>query len=188
MKNILLFGRCEYELIGLYHILKEGGYNVVNATIDNYQEDIYDLLIVALSSDPVIGWGKYFDLLHTFSCDFSGRIILLVPEKIDSLRIFPGIDEIIIGKTCKNKILSIVNGVIYRNNTANMVADKYNLFSPLELKYLKCLSERKMLYNNAYYYCRSRIVEKMGVNNMHIVNLIGVKYILNFSKKTNMLL
>lgn len=40
MKNILLFGTCEYELIGLYHVLKEGGYNVVNATISNYQEDI----------------------------------------------------------------------------------------------------------------------------------------------------
>ena len=58
MKNILLFGTCEYELIGLYHVLKEGGYNVVNATIDNYQEDVYDLLIVALSSVPVIGWGS----------------------------------------------------------------------------------------------------------------------------------
>ncbi|HFW4810565.1 TPA: hypothetical protein ACIAFB_005658, partial [Escherichia coli] len=118
--NILLFGMCEYELIGLYHVLKAGGYNVVNATIDNYQEDVYDLLIVALSSVPVIGWGKYFGLLHTFSCDFRGRIILLVPEKIGSLSIFPGIDKITTGKISKNKILSIVNDVIYKKNNNHM--------------------------------------------------------------------
>ncbi|MGS3948593.1 hypothetical protein [Escherichia coli] len=66
-----------------------------------------------------------------------------MPEKIDSLRIFPGIDEIIIGKTCKNKILSMVNDVIYRNNTANMVADKYNLFSPLEYKIFEMFERKK---------------------------------------------
>ncbi|HBH4362216.1 hypothetical protein JNP96_29785 (plasmid) [Escherichia coli] len=179
MKNILLFGMCEYELIGLYHVLKAGGYNVVNATIDNYQEDVYDLLIVALSSVPVIGWGKYFGLLHTFSCDFRGRIILLVPEKIGSLSIFPGIDKITTGKISKNKILSIVNDVIYKKNNNHMI-DKYNLLSSLELKYLRFLSGRGLLYNNAYYYCRSRIVQKIGVNNMHVINLIGTKNILNY--------
>lgn len=55
--------------------------------------------------------------------------------------------------------------------------EKHNLFLPL--KYLKCLSESGILYNNACYSCLSRIVGGMGVNNMYIIlNLIDTKYIL----------
>ncbi|HGX3883538.1 TPA: hypothetical protein ACNEK2_002302 [Escherichia coli] len=182
MRKILLFGTCEYELIGLKCFLSEDGYSVGNYTGDNFKDIDCDVFIVALSSEPVMKWGRFFSLLYTLSCDFTGKIILLVPEKIGVLNIFPGIDRIIIGKTCKNKILSTVNDIFSDKNNKYLRDIKY-LFSPLEWKYLKGIEQNYVLYKNGYYYSRSSIVNKIGVENMHIVNLIGVKYILNYFLK-----
>lgn len=181
-EKILLFGTCEYELIGLNHFLSGGGYSVENYTGDSFQYIDCDVFIVALSSEPVMKWGRFFSLLYTLSCDFTGRIILLVPERIGMLNIFPGIDRIVTGKACKDKILSTVNDLLCDEKDKYLRNIKY-LFSPLEWEYLKGLEKNYILYKGGYYYSRSSIVNKMGVDNMNVVNLIGIKYILDcFSK------
>ncbi|EHP5210709.1 hypothetical protein KO995_004818 [Escherichia coli] len=140
MKKIFLFGTCEYELIGLNHLLSEEGYSVESYTGGSFQDIDCDVFIAALSSEPVMAWGRFFSLLYTLSCNFTGKIILFVPEKIGVLNIFPGINRIVIGKACKNKILSTVRNLLYDTNNKCQRDIRY-LFSPLEWRYLKGLEK-----------------------------------------------
>lgn len=54
-KRILLTGNCEYELLGLSHLLAGMGYAVVRPEMS--PPGAYDLALVALSAEPLAGWG-----------------------------------------------------------------------------------------------------------------------------------
>lgn len=52
-KRILLTGNCEYELLGLSHLLAGMGYAVVRPEMS--PPGAYDLALVALSAEPLAG-------------------------------------------------------------------------------------------------------------------------------------
>ncbi len=56
---MLLTGTCWYELTGLWHLLSTQGHNVYRVP-PGYPcaRHGWDLIIVALSAEPVTGWGR----------------------------------------------------------------------------------------------------------------------------------
>ncbi|WP_257211314.1 hypothetical protein [Salmonella enterica] len=67
-KRILLTGNCEYELLGLSHLLAGMGYAVVRPEMS--PPGAYDLALVALSAEPLAGWGRHLKgirMLHAAS-------------------------------------------------------------------------------------------------------------------------
>ncbi len=64
-KRILLTGNCEYELLGLSHLLAGMGYAVVRPEMS--PSGAYDLALVALSAEPLAGWGRHLQGIRTVS-------------------------------------------------------------------------------------------------------------------------
>ncbi|EDI0785164.1 hypothetical protein CC851_25275, partial [Salmonella enterica subsp. enterica serovar Kasenyi] len=56
-KRVLLTGNCEYELLGLQHLLSDMDCEVLRPEMS--YGGTYDLIVVALSAGPLVGWGRY---------------------------------------------------------------------------------------------------------------------------------
>ncbi|MBA7901122.1 hypothetical protein FFT88_23365 [Escherichia sp. E4930] len=70
-KRIILTGTCWYELTGLWQLLSMLGHDVCRASPGKYcTPDAWDLVIVALSAEPVAGWGRYLPWI----CELRERV------------------------------------------------------------------------------------------------------------------
>lgn len=76
--NIIVTGLCEFEVLGIRALLEAQGCVVRSLTGTTPARD--DLLIVALSSMPSLGWGKHLVMLDALSDRMPCRMTVLVPD------------------------------------------------------------------------------------------------------------
>ena len=91
-QKILLTGTCWYELTGLWHLLSAQGYNVYRVPLGySCARAGWDLIIVALSAEPVAGWGRHLPRIRELRANMSGEMLVLVPERLEMLRVLRNI-------------------------------------------------------------------------------------------------
>ncbi|ENW9230522.1 TPA: hypothetical protein ACF37U_002518 [Escherichia coli] len=87
-QKILLTGTCRYELTGLWNLLTEQGYDVYRVPLGySCARHGWDLIIVALSAEPVAGWGRLFPQIREIRSQMSGKMITLVPERLKKMKV-----------------------------------------------------------------------------------------------------
>ncbi|ELO5003686.1 hypothetical protein QUQ70_004869, partial [Escherichia coli] len=91
-QKILLTGTCWYELTGLWHLLSAQGYDVYRVPLEySCATDNWDLTVVALSAEPVAGWGRHLPRIRELRRRMSGEMLVLVPERLKMLTVLQDI-------------------------------------------------------------------------------------------------
>ena len=97
-RKILLTGTCWYELTGLWHLLSAYGYNVFRKLPGDFcHVDNPDLTIVALSAEPVAGWGRHLSWIRILRKKIPGKMLVLVPGRLENLKILRNICSVYSG-------------------------------------------------------------------------------------------
>ncbi|MEG0171678.1 MAG: hypothetical protein RSD83_15865, partial [Hafnia sp.] len=87
MRTMYVFGHCDYETNGIYHLLPQE-VQVVNG-LDN--DDILthprerDVLILCLSALPLLRWGRQLSKIEQLVLSCDAKIIVLTPNHVPCL-------------------------------------------------------------------------------------------------------
>ncbi|EAT6028178.1 hypothetical protein A3U77_20180 [Salmonella enterica subsp. enterica serovar Urbana] len=177
-QKILLTGTCWYELTGLWHLLSAQGYNVYRVPLGYscVRED-WDLIIVALSAEPVAGWGRHLSRIRELRAEMSGEMLVLVPERLEMLKLLRNICPVYSGCMLLSDQERTVRMAL---NRQALRAGKFRLTSGQQLA-LKRLSEsgRDRPLNlkkseRGLYWHYARLAENVGVRDFRMLLMTGL--------------
>lgn len=138
-QKILLTGACWYELTELWHLLSAQGYNVYRVPLGySSVRKGWDLVIVALSAEPVAGWGCNLPRIRELRAEISGEMLVLVPERLEMLKMLRNICPVYSGYM---PLSYLERTVCMAQNRKAVRTGKFRLTSGQQLA-LKRLSER----------------------------------------------
>ncbi|WP_244580790.1 hypothetical protein [Escherichia coli] len=96
--KVLLTGACWYELTGLLNLLSAQEYDVYRVPLGySCSRKNWDLIIVAMSAEPVAGWGRYLPQIRELRQEMSGEMLVLVPESLAMLKVLRNICSVYSG-------------------------------------------------------------------------------------------
>lgn len=181
-QKILLTGTCWYELTGLWHLLSAQGYNVYRVPLGYscVRED-QDLVIVALSAEPVAGWGRHLPRIRELRAEMSGEMLVLLPERLEMLRVLRNICPVYSGYMPLPYLERTVRMALNRKAVR---AGEFRLTSGQQLA-LERLSERgrdrplnlKQSERGLYWHY-ARLAKNVGVRNFRLLLMTGLDKVL----------
>lgn len=177
-QKILLTGTCWYELTGLWYLLSGQGYEVYRVPLGySCVREGWDLIIVALSAEPVAGWGRHLAWIRELRSEMSGEMLVLAPERLKKLKMLRNVCEVYSGCEGHQKLMKIIR-IVLTGETEQK--DKFfltdgqsralkrlsgmNMNSPLSLK----REERELYYHYA------RLAENVGVRDVWFLLMVGL--------------
>lgn len=177
-QKILLTGTCWYELTGLWHLLSEQGYNVYRVPLGYscVRED-WDLIIVALSAEPVAGWGRHLPRIRELRTEMSGEMLVLVPERLERLKVLQDICLVYSGCGHLSCLGDIIRMVLNRKVVRG---DKFHLTSGQRMalryfsesgRYLPLSLKQGM---RGLYWHYARLAENVGVRDFRMLLMTGL--------------
>lgn len=153
-QKILLTGTCWYELTGLWH-----------------------LIIVALSAEPVAGWGRHLSRIRELRAEVFGEMLVLVPERLEMLKMLRNICPVYSGCLPLPDLERTVRMALNRNAVRT---GKFRLTSGQRLA-LKRLSgrgrERPLNLKQSergLYWHYARLAENVGVRDFRMLLMTGL--------------
>ncbi|EHD9149688.1 hypothetical protein JOV02_004276 [Salmonella enterica] len=173
-KRILLIGNCEYELLGLSHLLAGMGYAVMRPEMS--LPGVYDLALVALSAEPLAGWGRHLQGIRMLHAANPVPMVILVPSRLKEIRLLRGTAQVISGRDYLPRLRVMLwlafKGICGPENSGELT----------ELRKRTLISLRNAISRNASlkavsrkdYYLRARLVEYVGVENLHVLCTSGL--------------
>lgn len=174
VKNILLIGKCEYELIGLTNVLTELGHYVLRESeaSSRYRPDI---TVIALSAEPLLGWGKNISFINDILSKTKKRVLIIAPGQYSKLTILRGRCSVLNGELSVEELRRRLSDVVEDNG--RMISDYYS-FTGFYSATIKALTmaetEKKGVSCSTYYYRKKRILKMFGLKNKHEFNLLSV--------------
>ncbi|ENA4398150.1 TPA: hypothetical protein J1W37_004562 [Escherichia coli] len=175
--KILLTGTCWYELTGLWHLLSTLGYDVFRVPYGNSCiPDCWDLVIVALSAEPVSGWGRYLPWIRSLKSQLSGKMMVFVPERLKNINVLQDICPVYSGNRRPQYIIKFINAALrYKDYPATQLQ-----FTDGQLRVLNRLSggKGKLSLNSqerGLYYHQSRLSKSIGVRNLRLLLIAGIE-------------
>lgn len=175
MGKIYLFGLCDFEINGIYHLLAKD-FCIVNAL--DYNEILltshkHDVLILCLSSLSLLGWGRTLSKIKNLSLNCNIKIIVLTPQHVPRLdftmqskQIFfiSGVQKI---EQLYQSILNAINMPVYCKNkyyTKVTLNERYFQYV-MDLVNNKSIADRAVVENISHktvYHIRSNFLKKIG--------------------------
>lgn len=177
-QKILLTGTCWYELTGLLNLLSAQGYNIYRVPLGYscVRED-WDLIIVALSAEPAAGWGRHLSRIRELRAEMSGKMMVLVPERLEMLKVLRNICPVYSGCI---PLPDLERTVRIALNRKALRAGKFRLTSGQRLA-LKRLSERGRDHplnlkqsERGLYWHYARLAENVGVRGFRMLLMTGL--------------
>ena len=172
-QRIILTGTCWYELSGLRHVLSMRGYDVCNVLPWGCNvSDGGDLLIVALSAESVAGWGRHLSRVCELRALFSGKMLVLVPERLKSLNVLRNVSPVCSGRESLQQLSVYIDAVLSRKPEQT---GRFRLTEE-QRRILKCCSEGKRPLKQAkskpwlYRQC-AQLAENTGVRHFRMLML-----------------
>ncbi|HBB0122542.1 TPA: hypothetical protein J1531_003638 [Escherichia coli] len=177
-QKILLTGTCWYELTGLWHLLPAQGLDVSHVPLEYScsREDL-DLIIVALSAEPLAGWGRHLPRIRELRAEMSGEMLVLVPERLEMLKVLRNICPVYSGCMPLSYLERTVRMALNRKTART---GKFRLTSG-QRQALKRLSERggdrplnlKQSERGLYWHY-ARLAENVGVRDFRMLLMTGL--------------
>ncbi|WP_174498312.1 hypothetical protein [Escherichia coli] len=177
-QKILLTGTCWYELTGLWHLLSAQGYNVYRVP-PGYPcvREGWDLIIVALSAEPVAGWGRHLSWIRELRLEVSGEMLVLVPEKLKTLKMLRSVCKIYSGYEELQTLKDDISMILIRKSSQT---GRFKLTGG-QRRALKRLTERGRnrplnlkQYERGLYYHHTRLAENVGVRDFRMLLMTGL--------------
>ncbi|EFI6793461.1 TPA: hypothetical protein J1W43_004399 [Escherichia coli] len=188
-QKILLTGTCWYELTGLWHLLSAQGHNVYRVPLGYpCAREGWDLIIVALSAEPVAGWGRHLSRIRELRAEMSGEMLVLVPERLEMLKVLRNICPVYSGYMSLSDLERTVRMAL---NRKALRAGKFRLTSGQRLV-LKRLSERGRVCppllnpsERSLYWHYARLAENVGVRDFKMLLMTGLDKEVHKMEKVN---
>lgn len=182
-KKILLTGTCWFELTGLLYLLSSQEFDIYRVP-QGYRcaPDCWDLIIVALSTEPVVGWGRYITWIRELREQMSGKMLVLVPQRLKSLRILHNVCPVFSGEVNLPVLRSYIHTVL---NNRKVPSGKFRVTEgqrqaltrlstkgrdvPLDLQG----SERRLYWHYAH------LAKNVGVRDFRMLLMTGLDRVLD---------
>ncbi|EBL8264643.1 hypothetical protein DLA27_25190 [Salmonella enterica] len=174
-KRILLIGNCEYELLGLSHLLVCMGYAVVRPAVSSGRKE-YDLVLVALSAEPLAGWGRHLQGVRKLYATNPVSMVLLVPSRLKGMKLLRGTAQVISGRYSLSRLRTLLRQV-FKGLPDPEQPGELTLHQKKALMSLRmAISSNASLKATSHkdYYLRSRLAEHVGVENLHVLCVSGL--------------
>lgn len=173
-KRILLTGSCEYELLGLSYLLDGMGYAVVRP--ETSLPGTYDFILVALSAEPLTGWGRHLQDIRMLYAANSVPVAVLVPERLKGIRLLRGMAQVISGRSGLERLRSLLWQTFERPPEPDLSGEMTCLRLQTLHSMRRAINSNKPLKVKSHkeYYPRARLVEYVGVENLHVLCVSGL--------------
>ncbi|HBA9649678.1 TPA: hypothetical protein J1393_004624 [Escherichia coli] len=177
-QKILLTGTSWYELTGLWYLLSAQGYDVYRVPLGySCAPNGWDLIIVALSAEPVAGWGRHLPRIRELRAEMSGEMLVLVPERLEMLKVLRNICPVYSGCIPLSDLERTVRMALNRKTART---GKFRLTSGQQ-QALKRLSKRgrnlplnlKQSERGLYWHY-ARLAENVGVRDFRMLLMTGL--------------
>ncbi|MEQ4531522.1 MAG: hypothetical protein ABN478_09510 [Mixta sp.] len=173
-KNILLLGTCEYEMLGLTHILTELGCCVLRNSEVSSRYKPY-LTVVALSAEPLLGWGKHISFINEIFSKSNNRVLIVAPKRYSNLTLLKRCCFLLDGQLGLEKLRESLSEVLEEKR--GTIKDYYN-FTSFYSGIIQAISmtddEKRALPSSTCHYRKKRIFNLLGLKNNHEYNLLSV--------------
>ncbi|EFN8342434.1 hypothetical protein [Escherichia coli] len=178
-KEILLFGSCEYELIGFENILSRFNYKVLRIhEIEDALSHPSSLIVVALSSEPLLQWVRFITTIKILAKEPEKRVIIFTPRKLMHLASLKTIGLVFNGKISVQELQGVIQSLIKSNHIVKYKRMRFSLKQQKELIRLRLMlkqsfKNRAAETKNTYYH-RARILKIIGIDNLHVALVSGL--------------
>ncbi|MGY0147484.1 hypothetical protein [Edwardsiella tarda] len=105
-RKVIVMGSCEYEVAGIISLLKSANVRVCRGGIMIPGE--CDLLIVALSASPLLGWWRNLELLKNIRNAGEYRMVAIVPLDMMTIVSRQGVCPVVNGSDSLNRVQSML--------------------------------------------------------------------------------
>lgn len=89
MRNIVVTGTCDAEVQGILSLLDGEGISAVRAGASPLSPD--DLLIVAMSAEPLLGWGRHLSWLLAMKLRWRCTMVVLTSNQVADVRLLEAV-------------------------------------------------------------------------------------------------
>lgn len=173
-KRVLLTGNCEYELLGLLHLLSDMGCEVLRPEMS--YGGTYNLIVVALSAGPLVGWGRYLRHIRLLRAANTAPMVVLVPPRLQGLRLLRGMARVFCGRSSLARLRAVLGMVSGdgADTTPSVGLTRRQTQALMNLRLaVSSNASLKVVYHRDYY-LRARLVERVGVDNLHVLCASGL--------------
>ncbi len=173
-KRILLTGSCEYELQGLSLLLAGMGYEAVREEAS--PPGACDFILVALSAEPLAGWGRHLQGIRMLYAANPVPVVVLVPERLKGMRLLRGTAQVISGRAGLESLRSLLRLAFETPPAPDLSGELTRLRLQTLLSMLRAINSNEPLtvMSHKDYYPRTRLVEYVGVANLHVLCVSGL--------------
>lgn len=176
--KVLLTGTCWYELTGLWSLLSDCEYDVYRVPLGyTCSSECWDLIIVALSAEPIAGWGRHLSRIRELRAEMSGEMLVLVPERLEMLKVLRNICPVYSGYMPLSDLERTVRMAL---NRKALRPGKFRLL-PRQRLVLKRFSERGRVRpphlnpgERSLYWHYARLAESVGVRDFRMLLMTGL--------------
>ncbi|EAP9184582.1 hypothetical protein G3C57_004326 [Salmonella enterica] len=173
-KRILLTGNCEYELLGLSHLLAGMGYAVVRPEMS--PPGAYDLALVALSAEPLVGWGRHLQGIRMLHAASPVPMVVLVPSRLQEMRLLRGTAQVISGRDSLLRLRDMLRQALKGRAGPESSGELTDLRKRTLISLCTAINRNASLKaaSRKDYYLRACLVEYAGGENLHVLCTSGL--------------
>lgn len=173
-KRILLTGNCEYELLGLSHLLAGMGYAVVRPEMS--PPGAYDLALVALSAEPLAGWGRHLQDIRMLHAASPVPMVVLVPSRLQEMRLLRGTAQVISGRDSLLRLRDMLRQALKGRAGPESSGELTDLRKRTLISLCTAINKNASLKaaSRKDYYLRACLVEYAGGENLHVLCTSGL--------------
>lgn len=180
-RTVLLVGTCKYELIGFESLLVECNFIVEKAMeLDNNLCQRFDMVVIALSSEPLLKWGRFISVIESYHQVSPTRLIIFAPKKICDLKLLTPIALTFNGREKLPDLKNLITLLSKDNPCRSIKVKGLSAIQRRELVRLKLMAsgyvKHRIKQTKLTYYHRSRIAGLLGVDNLHVLFVAGVLF------------
>ncbi|ECG8516336.1 hypothetical protein DLR11_21150 [Salmonella enterica subsp. salamae] len=173
-KRILLIGNCEYELLGLSCLLASMGYAVARPDMLPYRG--HDFVLVALSAEPLAGWGRHLQEIKALYAASPAPMVVLVPARLKEMRLLRGTAQVISGRDSLLRLRDMLRQALKGRAGPESTGELTDLRKRTLISLCTAITRNASLKATSRkdYYLRACLVEYAGVENLHVLCTSGL--------------
>ncbi len=135
-----------------------------------------DLILVALSAEPLIGWGRHLQGIRMRYAAMPLPMVVLVPERLKGMRLLRGMAQVISGRECLAQLEGKLQLILKGRGCSVNKSDECCCWLQA-MRYLRQTSVFETplkTSSHGEYYRRARLVKYVGVDHLHVLRLSGL--------------
>ncbi|EGB1029837.1 hypothetical protein H6Y77_003402 [Salmonella enterica subsp. enterica serovar Reading] len=136
----------------------------------------YDLALVALSAEPLTGWGRHLQDIRMLHAASPVPMVVLVPSRLQEMRLLRGTAQVISGRDSLLRLRDMLRQALERRAGPESSGELTELRKRTLISLCTAINRNASLKaaSRKDYYLRACLVEYAGVENLHVLCTSGL--------------